>query len=122
MGAERLGSHPQLVDVCRYVAEHHERWDGTGYPRHLRREEISPAGRILCVVEVFDSLSTRRSYKNPWDLPKTMDFFEAQAGRAFDPDVINVFLRLLEVHGEEWIRAPRRDLEAAGVLPGRVRS
>jgi response regulator RpfG family c-di-GMP phosphodiesterase len=70
------------------------------------------------LVEVFDSLTTRRSYKNPWDLAKTMDFFEAQSGRAFEPEVLDVFLRLLEVHGDEWLCAPRRDLEAAGLAPG----
>ena len=116
VGAQKLGNNPHLEEVCRYVAEHHERFDGSGYPHHLRGDQISPAGRVLCVVEVFDSLSTRRSYKNPWELPKTMDFFEAQAGSAFDPEVIDVFLRLLDVHGEEWIRAPQRDLEAAGVV------
>ena len=118
LGAEKLGGNPHLREVCKYVAEHHEKWDGTGYPLRLEGDEISPAGRILGVVEVFDSLSTKRSYKEPWDLQKTVDFFEAQSGRAFDPEVLDIFLRLLEVHGEEWIRAPQRDLEAAGVLDG----
>ncbi|MCP3914522.1 MAG: response regulator [bacterium] len=117
VGAERLGSHAQLEEVCQFVAEHHERWDGTGYPHRLKGEEISAAGRVLGVVEVFDSLSTRRSYKDPWGLEKTMEFFEAQSGRSFDPGVIDVFLKLMEDHGEEWITAPQRDLEAAGIVP-----
>lgn len=116
VGAESLGSHPQLADVCRYVAEHHEKWDGTGYPLRLKGGQISAAGRILCVVEVFDSLTTKRSYKAPWSLDKTLDFFEAQSGRSFEPEVLDVFLRLLERHGEEWLMAPKRDLERAGVL------
>lgn len=94
---------------------HHEKWDGTGYPLRLREEEISLPGRILGVVEVFDSLSTKRSYKDVWELPKTLAFFDAQRGRAFAPDVLDAFLELLEVHGEEWISAPQRDLEAAGL-------
>jgi len=117
VGAERLGSHPQLKDVCRYVAEHHERWDGLGYPNRLRGSQISPAGRVLCLVEVFDSLTTRRSYKNPWSLQKTMDFFESQSGKAFEPEVLDVFLGLLEVHGTEWLAKPQEDLQRAGVLP-----
>ncbi len=117
LGAEMLGRNPYLREVCRYVAEHHERWDGTGYPLRLEGEEITPAGRILCVVEVFDSLSTRRSYKDPWELPKTMDFFESQSGRAFDPAVVDSFLSLLEVHGEEWLAEPQRDRQAAGLTP-----
>tara|TARA_R110002073_G_scaffold63695_2_gene159506 strand:- start:1965 stop:3017 length:1053 start_codon:yes stop_codon:yes gene_type:complete len=116
VGANKLGTNPHLVEACRYVAEHHERWDGTGYPRRLRGSAISEAGRILCLVEVFDSLTTRRSYKNPWDLQKTLDFFESQTGRAFEPEVLDIFLRLLEVHGPEWLSAPQRDLIAAGVI------
>ncbi|MEM8710495.1 MAG: HD domain-containing phosphohydrolase [Planctomycetota bacterium] len=116
VGAERLGAHPQLAQVVQFVAEHHERWDGLGYPFRLRGTEISRPGRILCVVEVFDSLTTRRSYKNAWSLQKTIDYFESQAGRAFDPDILDTFLRLLEVHGHEWLEAPKADLAAAGLL------
>ncbi|MEM1452929.1 MAG: HD domain-containing phosphohydrolase [Planctomycetota bacterium] len=116
VGAERLGAHPQLAQVVQYVAEHHERWDGLGYPHRLKAREISRPGRILCVVEVFDSLTTRRSYKGAWSLQKTIDFFESQAGRAFAPDILDVFLRLLETHGAEWLEAPKADLAAAGLL------
>ncbi len=117
LGAEKLGNHPHLEEVCKYVAEHHEKWDGTGYPNRLKHDDISMPGRILCIVEVFDSLSTKRSYKEAWSLQKTIDFFEAQSGRAFEPEVLNQFLKLLEVHGEEWITAPQRDLERAGLMP-----
>ncbi|MFN0241719.1 MAG: HD-GYP domain-containing protein [Planctomycetota bacterium] len=115
LGAKKLGTHASLEEVCRYVAEHHERFDGTGYPNRAKGEQISLAGRILCVVEVFDSLSTKRSYKDVWELPKTIDFFAAQRGRAFDPDVLDSFLALLEVHGEEWMAAPLADQRAAGL-------
>lgn len=113
LGAEKLGSNSHMQDVCQYVAEHHERWDGTGYPKRLRGKQISEAGRILCVVEVFDSISTRRSYKNPWDLDKCIDFFESQSGRAFEPDVLDVFLGLLEEYGAEWLAAPAKDMKVA---------
>ena len=118
VGANKLGTNPHLLEACAYIAEHHERWDGTGYPRRLKGGQISPAGRILCLVEVFDSLTTRRSYKDPWDLDKTLDFFESQSGRAFEPEVLDVFLRLLEKHGPAWLEAPMRDLEQAGLQPG----
>ncbi len=113
LGAEKLGNHPHLTDACLYVAEHHERWDGTGYPKRLKGKQISEAGRILCVVEVFDSISTRRSYKNPWDLDKCIDFFEAQSGRAFEPEVLDIFLGLLQEFGHEWLAAPGKDLAKA---------
>ena len=115
LGAQKLGSHPHLVEVCHYVAEHHEKWDGTGYPHRRKGEEISLPGRILGVVEVFDSLSTKRSYKDVWALDKTVDFFKAQRGRMFDPDVLDAFVGMLEVNGEEWMAQPQKDLEAAGL-------
>jgi len=116
LGAKMLGDHPHLKDVCVYVEEHHERWDGRGYPARKKGEEITVAGRILALVEVFDSLSTRRSYKKAWSLEKTCDFFEDQSGVAFDPDVSGAFLTLLDKHGTEWTEAPRRDQEAAGLV------
>lgn len=117
VGANKLGTNAHLQEACTYIAEHHERWDGTGYPRRLKGSAVSPAGRILCLVEVFDSLTTRRSYKAPWDLDKTLDFFESQSGRAFEPETLDVFLRLLEEHGPKWLNAPLRDLERAGMVP-----
>jgi putative two-component system response regulator len=116
LGARKLGNHPHLGDVRRFVAEHHEKWDGNGYPRKLKGEEISLAGRILCVVEVFDSLSTKRSYKDVWPLAKTCDFFASERGRAFDPDVLDAFLGLLGERGERWIKEPLADLKAAGLV------
>lgn len=115
LGAQKLGTHPHLVEVCHYVAEHHEKWDGTGYPHRRKGEDISLPGRILGVVEVFDSLSTKRSYKDVWALDKTLDFFRAQRGRAFDPAVLDAFVGMLEVNGEEWMAQPQKDLEAAGL-------
>lgn len=116
LGARKLGANPHLRDVCRYVVEHHERWDGKGYPHKKAGDEISLPGRILCVVEVFDSLSTRRSYKPAWTLEETQEFFDKHAGRAFDPEVVCEFQKLLAVHGEDWIAQPQRDLAAAGLV------
>lgn len=115
LGAQKLGHHDTLKEVCKIVAEHHEKYDGSGYPRRLKHDEISLSGRVLGVVEVFDSLSTKRSYKEIWELPKTLEFFAAQRGRAFDPEVLDEFLKLLQVHGEAWMKAPIDDLKAAGL-------
>jgi len=119
LGARKLGNHEHLAAVRQFVGEHHERFDGGGYPKKLVGEEISLEGRILCVAEVFDSLATKRSYKEVWALPKTIDFFASQRAKAFDPVVLDPFLDLLEVHGERWMRQPMQDLAAAGLLvPG----
>jgi putative two-component system response regulator len=113
LGARKLGNHETLREVRTYVAEHHEKWDGTGYPNRMKGEQISLAGRILGVVEVFDSLSTKRSYKDVWPIEKVLEFFAEQRGRAFDPDVLDRFLVLLEKHGSKWIKEPEADRAAA---------
>jgi len=109
LGAERLGRHRRLREVCQWIEEHHERWDGTGYPHRKRGTAISLPGRVLCVVEVFDSLATKRSYKDAWGLQKVLDFFETQREQAFDPDILDQFLPLLQAHGEEWMARPSSD-------------
>lgn len=109
LGATKLGNHGRLREVCQWIAEHHEKWDGTGYPLRKRRDEISLPGRILGVVEVFDSLATRRSYKDAWGLQKVLDFFETQRGLAFDSEVLDCFLGLLDKFGAEWLRRPDAD-------------
>ena len=109
LGAEKLGQHTRLREVCQWVAEHHERWDGTGYPNRKRGTAISLPGRVLGVVEVFDSLATKRSYKDAWGLQKVLDFFETQREQAFDPDVLDQFLPLLQANGEEWMARPSLD-------------
>lgn len=113
LGARKLGNHEMLSEVRTYVAEHHEKWDGSGYPHKKKGEEISLAGRILGIVEVFDSLSTKRSYKDVWPLAKVLEFFAEQRGKAFDPDVLDRFLVLLERHGARWMKDPEADRAAA---------
>jgi cyclic di-GMP phosphodiesterase len=121
LGAKKLGNHARLREVCTWIAEHHEKWDGTGYPLRKRGEEISMPGRILGLVEVFDSLATKRSYKEAWELGKVLDFFERQRGVAFDPQVLDRFLRLLETEGRTWLRQPALDrLAAPGALHAAV--
>lgn len=92
VGANKLGTNPHLVEACRYVAEHHERWDGTGYPRGLRGEEIPRSGRIVAVADVFDALISARSYKPAWSLERARAHLEAEAGRHFDPACVAAFL------------------------------
>jgi putative two-component system response regulator len=112
LGAEKLGDHERLREVCTWVAEHHEKWDGTGYPHRKRADEISVPGRILGVVEVFDSLATRRSYKEAWQLERVTEYFRDQRGRAFDPEVLDPWVEMLEEHGVDWLQQPERDRQA----------
>jgi PAS domain S-box-containing protein len=81
--------------VAREIAEnHHERWDGTGYPAGKKGESIPLAARITAVADVFDALSSRRPYKDPWPEGDVLDEMRLQRGHAFDPRVVDAFLDL----------------------------
>ncbi len=84
---QRLGY--SIFQVGVEVAEaHHERFDGSGYPRGLKGEEIPLSARIVAVADVFDALTSKRPYKEAWPMEKAMRFLRDQAGRHFDPAVI----------------------------------
>jgi PAS domain S-box-containing protein/putative nucleotidyltransferase with HDIG domain len=73
---------------------HHERWDGSGYPRGLRGEDIPQAARIFAVVDAWDALCSDRPYRAAWAEEKVRDYLRASAGTLFDPAVVEVFLTL----------------------------
>ncbi|GIV62719.1 MAG: hypothetical protein KatS3mg045_0058 [Bellilinea sp.] len=73
---------------------HHEKWDGTGYPRGLKGEEIPLAARIFAVVDVFDALTSDRPYRPAWSISDALNYIKEQAGRHFDPQVVEAFLQL----------------------------
>lgn len=72
------------------AAQHHEHWDGSGYPNCLVGEEIDPMSRIVAVADVFDSLGSKRCYKEPWPHDRVIAFMDSQAGKQFDPEIISV--------------------------------
>ena len=75
---------------------HHERWDGSGYPRGLRGEEIPLSARIFAIVDVWEALSADRPYRKAWPASKVTAYLREQAGAHFDPSLVNLFLELLE--------------------------
>ena len=75
---------------------HHERWDGTGYPRGLKGDEIPLAARIFAVVDVWDALRSDRPYRKCWSSDQAVHFIKVQSGRQFDPEVVEVFLENLQ--------------------------
>ncbi len=95
-GAEILsGSNSQVLTAAAEIAlMHHERWDGTGYPNGLAGEEISLAGRIVAISDVFDALTQRRPYKEAWGISDALGEIESQSGSQFDPDVVDAFFSL----------------------------
>ncbi len=93
MGYEILkGSRAQLLDVAAEIARsHHEKYDGSGYPRGLAGEDIPLHGRIVAVADVFDALTTERPYKRAWPLERALDFLHDGAGTHFDPACVDAF-------------------------------
>ncbi len=100
---EILRPLPRMEEVRRWIFEHHERWDGKGYPRGIGGEEISLPGRILILVEVFDALNTRRSYKDPWPLRKILDYYRQERGKHFDPDLCDFFVDGMAREGASFL-------------------
>ena len=75
---------------------HHEKWDGTGYPRGLKGEQIPLATRLFAVVDVWDALRSDRPYRRAWTESAVRQHLRALAGTHFDPQVIDPFLQVLE--------------------------
>ncbi len=72
---------------------HHEKWDGSGYPRGLKGEQIPLAARIFAVVDVWDALTSDRPYRKAWTSSKAKAYIQDQAGKHFDPQVVEIFFR-----------------------------
>lgn len=107
IGARIIGVHPAgLLHMAHDIAlTHHERWDGSGYPRGLQGEDIPMVGRIVAVADVFDALTTQRPYKKAWPLNEAIAYIREQRGKHFDPQLVELFLEqlpaILEVK-ERW--------------------
>jgi hypothetical protein len=90
------GSKSNLLEMARIIAlTHHEKWDGTGYPGGLKEEEIPIVGRITCLCDAFDALTSDRPYKKAWPVEDAMKEIEAKGGKDFDPALVELFRKSL---------------------------
>jgi putative two-component system response regulator len=98
IGAEILGDcHSGLLKLARSIAlTHHEKWDGSGYPKQLKGEQIPIEGRIVALADVFDALTSKRPYKEAWSVDKTMAFIREQSGKHFDPQLVELMEQKLD--------------------------
>lgn len=107
IGAEIIGEHSDdLLRTAREISlTHHEKWDGSGYPYGLQKEEISEEGRIIAIADVFDALTTIRPYKKSWSNKDAIQLLIDESGKHFDPNFVPIFLEqmpsILEVK-EKW--------------------
>jgi len=91
--------------IARIVLQHHERWDGSGYPNHLVRDEILLEARILHVADVVEALSSHRPYRPSLGIEKALDELSQMSGFSFDPNVVNACLSLFREKGYTFISA-----------------
>lgn len=111
-GEEIVAGIGWLDDAKDIVAAHHEKWDGSGYPRRLAGDAIPLAARIFAVADVFDALCSRRPYKAPMTFENAISILERDSGSHFDPGVISafqpiareIFIRLAESNEKEVMR------------------
>ena len=90
-------SSRELLQTAAIVAhEHHEKYDGSGYPRGIKGEDIHIFGRITAVADVFDALAHDRVYKKAWEIPRIIELFKEQKGSHFDPKLVDLFLGNLD--------------------------
>jgi putative two-component system response regulator len=97
---ERIGEMDFLKIAKLYVGYHHERWDGTGYPRGLKEKDIPLQGRIMAVADVYDALVSKRPYKQPLPDDQAVNIITSEAGKYFDPKIVEVFLEVKDLFRE----------------------
>jgi len=94
-----------LTYGAQIAGTHHEHYDGNGYPRKLKGQEIPLAGRIVAVVDVFDALLHRRPYKEPWPFEEMMAYIRERRGTQFDPEVVDALCDIVANGVEDWMIA-----------------
>jgi PAS domain S-box-containing protein len=93
----KTSERPLLKTAAIVALEHHEKWDGTGYPNALKAQEISIYGRITALADVFDALGSDRCYKKAWSDEEIFQYFKEQKGKHFDPKLVELFFDNLEL-------------------------
>jgi putative two-component system response regulator len=91
-------SDRKLIKVAKVIAyKHHENYDGSGYPRGLKGDEIHIYARIVAIVDVLDALTQKRSYKEAWTFEEATQYIHEQSAKKFDPSLVSIFMENLEV-------------------------
>lgn len=110
MGHLIIGKHDSdILQAAAVIAhEHHEKWNGKGYPRGLKGEEIDFFSRITALADVFDAVTSKRVYKDPWPLEDALELIKKESGEHFDPAVVEAFfkalpevMKIMEEYGDE---------------------
>jgi HD-GYP domain-containing protein (c-di-GMP phosphodiesterase class II) len=114
----RVEGYGPVADV---ILSHHERWDGSGYPRSLAGEEIPLAARLIAVADAYDVLTARDSYRRPVSHEAAVAELRRNAGTQFDPQVVDAFTGLLESEHISFRHADDADFDAELALEQKIR-
>ena len=112
LGVQIIGASVWLQAARPIIECHHEKYNGSGYPRRLPGEEIPLVARIFAIVDVFDALTSHRPYKEPWPFEKAMAILEKDAGSHFDPHLVHAFKSIAAALHDEIGRSSEADLAA----------
>ena len=92
IGYRILSSSHEMVEIADYILAHHERWDGTGYPKGLKGEAIPMVARIIALADCYDAMTSERSYRNALSEEEALAEIRNNAGTQFDPEIVKIFL------------------------------
>jgi len=93
-----LSSSIEFSELAQFVLEHHERWDGGGYPKGIKGEEISVEARIISIADAYDAMTSERSYRKPISKEATIEEIKRCSGSHFDPKLVEIFLKNVLPH------------------------
>ncbi len=98
IGYRILNTSPEMSDIASVVLSHHERFDGTGYPRGIKQKEIPLFSRIIAVADAYDAMTNERSYKRVWDKNMAIKELKKNKRTQFDPDIVDIFVEKVLHH------------------------
>ncbi len=100
IGYRILSSVNEFSELAEYVLEHQEKWDGTGYPRNLKGEEISINARIIAIADAYDAMTTERTYSHALTEEEAIEEIKKCSGTQFDPEIVNTFIENVLLYGK----------------------
>jgi diguanylate cyclase (GGDEF)-like protein/PAS domain S-box-containing protein len=108
IGSRILGASGEFSEIAEVVLQHHERWDGLGYPRGLKGDKISLNARIIAIADTYDAMVSERAYRHAYSKQQAIDEIERCAGTQFDPHLVKLFIEMMK---EEPIHIERINLK-----------
>ena len=96
IGYRILSSANEFAEIAEHILEHHEHWDGGGYPKGLKGEEISLEARIIAIADAYDAMTRMRLHRNDLTAEEAIEEISRCSGTQFDPEIARVFIEMIE--------------------------